>query len=99
MFPVAHAHVNSVCPVPGTITAMSLATLSLVAAGTPSIPISNVEISLYPLLAGSQHEPNEEIPDFGSQHEPKVRGSHIFGSQRDPKTGDLTSGLQRKPKE
>ena len=61
--------------------------------------LCNTKISLYPLLVGSQREPNEEIPDFGSQREPKVRGSHSFGSRREPKTGDLTSGSQRKLRE
>ena len=60
--------------------------------------VAKVKI-LYPLLVGSQREPNEEIPDFGSQREPKVRGSHSFGSRREPKTGDLISGSQRKPRE
>ena len=61
--------------------------------------VSIVEISLYPLLVGSQRGPNKEIPDFGSQREPKFRGSHSFGSRREPKTGDLTSGSQREPRE
>ena len=54
---------------------------------------------LYPLLVGSRCDPNEEIPDFGSHCEPKVRVSHSFGSRCEPKTGDLTSGSSYEPRE
>ena len=54
---------------------------------------------LYPLLVGSRCDPNEEIPDFGSHCEPKVRVSHSFGSRCEPKTGDLTSGSRCEPRE
>ena len=53
----------------------------------------------HPLLVGSRRDPNEEIPDFGSHREPKVRVSHSFGSRCEPKTGDLTSGSRCEPRE
>ena len=48
------------------------------------VAFSIVEISLYPLLVGSQRDPNKEIPEFGSRREPKVKISHSFGSRREP---------------